>query len=242
MKAYVTGITGTVAPYIKEELIIHGYDVYDKHFRVESDDQLHELKKYLDEINPDVIFHLALGPFSVVELLSKYCETNSKSMVYISTVSVFEDNDGGPYTKDTVVTVTNNYGKYKYDCENIVKELCPNSHIIRIGWQISRELDKTSNNMFNFIFNNLNDNNEIVLSDKFYPSTSFLDDTARAVVDIYLKMNPDLYLVNSNKWQSLYEIVEMLNKRYNLNITVIKDSSFSRNDIMIDERVEIGEL
>ena len=53
---------------------------------------------------------------------------------------------------------------------------------------------------------------------------------------------PDLYLVNSNLDKSLYDIVTMLNKEYNMNINVLKDSSFERNDIMIDSRVHIKKI
>lgn len=238
-KAFVTGITGTVAPYVKEELERNQFTVFDRHFRINNEQDLIELKKYLDEIRPNYIFHLALGPYSYVETLAKYTKKNKIQFVYISTVSVFEDNHGGPYTKETKVLATNEYGKYKYECERIAIQKNPDSYICRIGWQISEKGDSETNNMFQFIKNNTNGNSEITVSSGFYPSTSFLNDTAKAIVDTVLNNEPDLYLINSNEDKSLYEIVNSLNKQFNLDIKVIEDTSFNRNDVMIDERVKI---
>lgn len=242
MKVYITGITGTVAPYVKEEFQANGFDVFDKHFRINEETDIKELKDYIHQIKPDIIVHLALGPFSVVETLAEYAKANHIKFAYISTVSVYEDNAGGPYNKDTIVTVENEYGKYKYDCENIVRKIKPDSYIIRIGWQISDQGDSESNNMFNFIKNNTDDNNTITVSDQFFPSTSFLDETAKAIVNIITTKEPDLYLANSNKDKSLYDIVSMLKEQFHLDIEVVNDSTFSRNDIMIDNRVNIRKL
>lgn len=238
-KAYITGITGTVAPYLKEELSTHGYVVYDKHIRINSDKELETLKLYLNQINPDYVFHLALGPISFSETLARYCKINDKTLVYISTVSVFEDNEGGPYYPSSTVTVTNEYGKYKYECEQAIMAILPSSYVIRIGWQISDKADSKTNNMFRFIKDNLNDYNEITVSDQFYPSTSYLHDTVEAIRTIVENNKPDLYFVNSNLDKSLFDIITMLNESHNMNISVKADSTFSRNDIMIDERVLI---
>ena len=196
----------------------------------------------MEEIKPDLIYHLALGPVSYAELLASYSKENDIPFVYISTVSVFEDNDGGPYTKDTVVKAKNDYGKYKYDCENAVREIYKNSYIIRIGWQISEIGDSTSNNMFRFIKDNTNEQNEIIVSDESYPSVSFLNETVNTIRNITESCKPDLYLVNSNTNKSLYDIVTMLCQTFGLGIKVINDSTFKRNDIMIDNRVNIPKI
>lgn len=241
-KAFITGITGTVAPYLRTELTNNGYEVFDKHIRINLDEDLVQLKDYLSEINPDYVFHLAMGPYSYARTLAEYCEVNNKVFVYISTVSVFEDNDGGPYTKETIVKAKSDYGKYKFESEQEVLKVNKNSYIIRIGWQISDKSDSTTNNMFRFIKDNLNDKNEITVSDKFYPSTSFLNDTVDAIRDVVENNDPDLYLVNSNKDKSLYEIIKMLNEDFSLDIKINKDSTFARNDVMMDSRVKINKF
>lgn len=238
-KIYVTGMTGTVAPYLKDVLTAQGHNVIDRHIRIQSDTDLEELNTYLNQESPDIIYHLALGPISMAETLATYAQAHQKILVYISTVSVFDDNSGGPYTKETPVDVKNEYGAYKYACEKAILAIHPLSFIIRIGWQISPDQNPTTNNMFNFIHSQKNTANEITVSDAFYPSVSFLDDTAEAIVGIVDTMPPDLYLVNSNAGSSLFQIITQLNQTYNFGLTVIQDNTFKRNDLMRDERVSI---
>ena len=241
-KAFITGITGTVAPYLKKELEENGYQVFDKHFRINEDIDLEELKVYIKDIKPDVIYHLALGPVSFAETLATYAKENNIKFVYISTVSVFEDNQGGPYYKETEITVSNDYGKYKHECEKAVYNIYKESYILRIGWQMSEKADDSTNNMFRFVKDNLNESNEITVSNKFYPSVSFLDDTAKALRTTVENNQPDLYLINSNLNMSLFELLNYHKKKFNKDWIIKEDNSFSRNDIMIDERVEVFKL
>ncbi len=179
-KVYLTGITGTVAPYIKETLLNQGYFVNDTHIRINGSEDILKLKNHIEQLQPNFIIHLALGPIEVVEMLARYAKANSIAFIYISTVSVFEDNDGGPYYIKDEVKVKNNYGLYKYSCEQRALSIYHNSHIIRLGWQISPKADDKSNNMFKFIKENTDQSGNIKVSDEFYPSASFLDDTALA--------------------------------------------------------------
>lgn len=238
-KAYITGITGTVAPYLKRELEKNGYSVFDKHIRVNQESDIVLLEEYLEDVKPDIVFHLALGPLSFTETLARYCEHNKKVFVYISTVSVFEDNDGGPYTVSSAVNVINDYGKYKYQNEELVRSINKDSFVLRIGWQISELGDTSSNNMCKFIKENTNELNEIVVSDRFYPSTSFLNDTVKAIRTTVEGNEPGLYFVNSNQNKSLFDLVMMLDNQFDLKLNVLKDSTFKRNDIMLDPRVNI---
>ena len=239
-KVFITGITGTVAPYIKKELENNEYVVFDKHFHIIEND-FNEVLNYLNKIKPSVILHLALGPIAYSKMLASYAKENDILFLYVSTVSVFEDNNGGPYTIDDKIHVKNDYGKYKYENELAIKDIKQDAFIVRIGWQISEIGDASSNNMFHFI-KEQSHQGVIKVSDKFYPSASFLVDTAKAVVDILMHKKPDLYLVNSNEDMSLYDIIKKLNIEYNLNLKVEIDDSFARNDIMIDHRVSINKF
>lgn len=239
-KVFITGITGTVAPYIKQELENNDYVVFDKHFHINDNDFM-KVSKYLNKIKPSVILHLALGPIAYSKMLASYAKENDILFLYVSTVSVFEDNNGGPYTINDKIHVKNEYGKYKYENELAIIDIKHDAFIVRIGWQISEIGDASSNNMFHFI-KEQSHQGVIKVSDKFYPSTSFLVDTAKAVVDILMHKKPDLYLVNSNEDMSLYDIIKKLNIEYNLNLKVEIDDSFARNDIMIDPRVSINKF
>ncbi len=241
-KAYVTGITGTVAPYVKEELLNNGYQVFDKHIRVNEVSDISKSIDYIKEINPDIILHLALGTPEWAEELAKYCFNKDITFVYISTVSVFDENGGGPYTKNTPVLVENDYGKYKYNCEKLVKAVNPNTYIIRIGWQISDKGDVNSNNMFNFIKKHLDHYGFINVSDCHLPSVSFLDDTAKGIRYVIENKTPDLYLLNSNDGLSLYDIICGLKAHFKTDWKIESNSDFCRNDIMIDDRVQVRKL
>lgn len=237
-KVFITGVTGTVAPYVIEEFKLHGYDTLDKHIKIEHDEDLKHLDKYLEAMIPDVIIHLGLGPINYASFLSTWAFKHNKKFAYMSTVSVFEDNLGGPYEKDAIVEVKNPYGVYKYACESEVLKSNPSSYIIRLGWQISPLCDITSNNMFKFIHEHTI-NNTITVSDAFYPSASFIDDSAKAIYDIVHHLEPDVYLVNSNEKYSLFEILDILKDKFKLDIRIQKENAFKRNDIMIDHRVLI---
>ena len=240
-KVFITGVTGTVAPYVIQEFKSHGYEILDKHIRIESDEDLKHLDKYLEAMIPDVIIHLGLGPIYYASFLSNWTNKHNKKFAYMSTVSVFEDNSGGPYKKDVIVNVKNPYGTYKYTCEKEVLKSNPNSYIIRLGWQISPVGDISSNNMFKFIHEHTI-NNTITVSDTFYPSASFIDDSAKVIYEIVHHLEPDLYLVNSNENYSLFEILDILKDRFRLNISIQKEDAFKRNDIMIDHRILIAKF
>lgn len=240
-KVYLTGITGTVAPYIKEALLKEGYHVDDTHIRINHFKDSQTLHNHIIKSQPDLIIHAALGPIETTEMFAEYAYLKNIPFVYISTVSVYEDNNGGPYYKEDAIHVKNEYGLYKYTSEQHALNINPNTYIIRLGWQISPIGDTESNNMFKFIKDNTNEQGIIKVSNKFYPSASFLDDTANAVIDI-IKKPPGLYLVNSNPKYSLYEIVHLLKDKFKLHIEIQKDDTFQRNDLMMDHEVTIQSL
>ncbi len=240
-KVYLTGITGTVAPYIKEAFLKEGYHVDDTHIRINRLEEIQTLKHHIKEIQPDLIIHAALGPIETTEMLAAYSYLKNIPFVYLSTVSVYEDNSGGPYDKESQIHVKNEYGLYKYTSEQRTLMINPNTYIMRLGWQISPKADATTNNMFKFIKDNTNQEGIITVSNQFYPSASFLDDTATAVIDV-IKKPPGLYLVNGNPKYSLYEILHLLKDKFKLDITIQKDDTFQRNDLMIDHEVKVQSL
>lgn len=237
-KVYLTGITGTVAPYIKDALVHQGYHVEHQHFRINNIEEINQMKSYLEQLKPDLIIHAALGPIEITEMFAMYSKNHHIPFVYISTVSVYEDNDGGPYFKDDDIKVKNAYGLYKYTSEQRVLASHSNSYIIRLGWQISPEKNPTSNNMFKFIKEHTDENHNIAVSDLFYPSASFLNDTADAIIEIINKQ-PGTYLVNGNPKYSLFEILHILKERFQLDINIFKENTFKRNDIMVDPEVRV---
>lgn len=237
-RIYLTGITGTVAPYLKENLIQKGFEVIDTHIRINDLSDIQTSLNEIEKAHVSMIFHLALGPIEWTKALVSFAVTQNIKFVYVSTVSVFEDNQGGPYKVNDLVHVSNEYGKYKYESEQVIKSIDPSAYIIRIGWQIDPKGNVHTNNMFQFFDQQIQSTGSIQVSDQFYPSCSFINDTVEAIANIALTMTPDLYFINGNHRWSLYDIAKKINSKYHLNWHIEK-TSFSRNDIMLDPRVMV---
>ena len=58
-KVYLTGITGTVAPYIKEALLKEGYYVDDAHIRINHIKDIQTLKHHIKKLKNDMMIHAA---------------------------------------------------------------------------------------------------------------------------------------------------------------------------------------
>lgn len=232
--AYVTGLTGTVAPFLVQALKTKGYATGGHHIRV---NEIHEISLSLADIalvKPTIIFHLALGPIAWAEALASYADQHHLPFVYVSTASVFDDNAAGPYRVSAQVNAKQGYGLYKYQCEQAVLKANPHAYVIRIGWQIDPQQRTNTNNMFRFFQDQINQQGKIVVSDQFYPSTSWLNDTSDALVNLTLDHPSGLYHLNGNTSDSLYTIANKLNLQFNKNWIIEKDDTFKRNDVLLD--------
>ena len=106
--------------------------------------------------------------------------------------------------------------------------------MIRIGWQIDPHQRTDTNNMFRFFQDQLNQQGKIVVSDQFYPSSSWLNDTSDALVNLTLDHPGGLYHLNANMSDSLYTIATKLNRQFNKKWIIEKDDNFKRNDVLLD--------
>jgi dTDP-4-dehydrorhamnose reductase len=192
LTAYLTGMTGTVAPVLATTFQKHGYRIVGKHHRIEKDE---DISKSLDDLtsnNPTTIVHLALGPIAWAKSLALWAHQHQKTFVYVSTASVYDDQGDGPYTIYAPVYAKQGYGLYKFQCEQAVKEANPNAYIVRIGWQIDPLFSESSNNMFRFFAEQICTQGKIVVSNQFFPSASFLPDTTQAIYQMIKAYNPGL--------------------------------------------------
>jgi nucleoside-diphosphate-sugar epimerase len=232
--AYVTGLTGTVAPFLVQALKIKGYSLGGHHIRV---NEVQDIPLSLADINlvqPTIIFHLALGPIAWAEALASHAYQHHLPFLYVSTASVFDDNAAGPYRLSATVNAKQGYGLYKYQCEQAVLKANPNAYVIRIGWQIDPNQRTDTNNMFRFFQDQLNQQGKIVVSDQFFPSSSWLTDTSDALVNLTRDHPSGLYHLNGNLNDSLYTIANKINQQFSKNWIIEKDDSLKRNDILLD--------
>ncbi|MFA7417017.1 MAG: hypothetical protein WCZ19_00605, partial [Acholeplasma sp.] len=120
--------------------------------------------------------------------------------------------------------------------EKATEENHKNPYIIRLGWQIGYE--KTNNQMLQFLYEKMRVDGVIKASCLWYPSTSFIKDTAQAIHQIVSCLDPGIYHVNSNDQYSYFDIVTYLTTLYP-DLKVLKTKDFKADHRMIDDRVSI---
>lgn len=239
MKAIFTGLNGTVAPFAKAYFEEKGYEVIPfKRDEVSTDDK-EAMLHFIREVSPKLIIHFAMGSSDWAASLAEIAKLLKIKFVYISTVSVFSNDNLGPHDIRSIPDAMDDYGIYKRRCEDACLVINKDSYIVRLGWQIGYE--KGSNQMVDFLYRKMEIEGVIHASSKWYPACSFLKDTASALYDIVTNHQPDLYLVDSNDGFNFFEIVTKL-QRLHPSLVVKESTDFKANHRMIDERVKINKL
>lgn len=226
MKVILSGYSGTLAPYIKEALEQRGHDVILWDHKVLLIDDKPAIKAFLDQHKPDVFFHIATGPESWLETIIELIKPMNLPLLFTSTESVFDDSQQGPFSTNTPPLAKGDYGQYKIRCEKIISANYPDqSYIVRIGWQIALTPEK--NNMLYYLVAQ----EQVEASTEWILSTSFMPDTANALIDIVEQGRPGLYHVDGNleNWD-YFTLVTELKEAFNLPIEVIKSNAFKRNN------------
>ncbi|MGD7009501.1 sugar nucleotide-binding protein [Metabacillus sp. 84] len=240
MKAIITGMNGAVAPFIDWELEKRGIEagIWDR-TKVPTDNEK-DVFHFIQEHKPDYFLQIATGPVEWLEYIAKATKELGVKLVFTSTVSVFPEQGTGPYTIKSVPNSVEDYGLYKIECEKTVRVFHPGAVILRIGWQIGTSAG--SNNMIDFLERTFREKGLIEASTEWYPSTSFLTETAKVIVDGAAILKPDPYLVNSNKKYSFYVIAQHLKEKHKAEWIVQKSTDLKRDDRMFDDRINISEL
>ena len=236
MKAVITGMNGAVAPIVADYFASREMKVvpFDRS-KVDINNKV-AIKEFLELERPSLFLHIATGPVEWAEMVAKICREMNIRFLFTSTVSVFSEDGSGPYTIDSEPKAEDDYGKYKRECETKIAAINPDAYIVRLGWQIGHSAG--SNNMFDFLERTMAENGFIEASEKWFPSCSFLADTAEALYDIVTNFPSGLYLLNSNKKSSFYDIVKGIDNGKN-RWKVTPGSSLNRDDRMFDDRVNI---
>jgi dTDP-4-dehydrorhamnose reductase len=239
LKAVITGMNGAVAPQVAKFFTGKGIEVVSFNRSVIDINDEKAIAKFLADEKPNYFLHIATGPAQWAETNARLCRESDIHFLFTSTVSVFSEQSSGPYTIESTPNAEDDYGKYKRECESKVTAVNPDALIARLGWQIGHQAG--SNNMFDYLERTMNDNGFIEASDTWYPSCSYMEDTAASLFDLVTTSASGLYLLNSNKRSSFYEIVNGINKELN-RWQVKKGSSPNRDDRMFDDRVTIQSI
>jgi len=239
MRVILTGMNGTVAPPVADYFAKQGFDIitYDRdRISTENSD---EIEDFLQKQKADLFLHFAMGSYQWTSILASLCYKLNISFAFISTVSVFSNQHRGPFTVDDIPDAQDDYGFYKRESERLVKQYNTHAYIIRLGWQIG--VGKGKNQMIDYLYKQMEQQGFISASSLWYPSVSFLSDTAKAIYQITQKLPVGLYHVNSNESHTFYEIVTYLKNIYP-EFIVKESKEFNADHRMIDHRVDIRKL
>lgn len=251
VKAIVTGASGTVGRALREALDAQGGSAvpWDR-TRVPIGDY-GAMKRFVEREQPDALFHLAAAsqptqPHSAYEesWAVNYTWTSELAwltrelqiaFVFTSTVMVFTNAVPGPYTVSSVPDATHDYGEQKRRAEERVFQQNPTARVARLGWQIGSEL--TGNTMGHW----LAERKSVKASVRWLPACSFVDDTARALVQL-VGMRPGLYHVDANEGWSFHDIACALRDHHEADWTIEPSWDHAHDQRLLDPRLSLPKL
>lgn len=182
----VTGLHGTVAPKVAARIAQLGGEVAGWDRDVIPVDDVAAGAAYLASTRPAGIFHLAMGAEEWAGRLAAHAQERALPFVYISSGSVFGNAPGdpdGPFTPQDEPTARDEYGRYKARCEEAVRAAYETAVVARIGWQA--DPDGLGNNMVAQLSAQAEAAGGVVRASRLWrPATSWLTDTAAALVDL----------------------------------------------------------
>ncbi len=149
-KVLVTGAKGMMGTDLCRILREKGYDVTATDIE-EMDVRDHDLvRDTVEKLQPQTVFHLAaltnvddcerspddafLTNTTGTQNVALACQANNATMVYISTISVFDGRKCEPYTEFDQPNPQSFYSRSKYQGELIVEKLLSRYYIARAGW------------------------------------------------------------------------------------------------------------
>jgi len=119
-----------------------------------------------------------------------------------------------------------------------VFDVYPDSYIVRLAWQIGKA--PGGYNMLSFIKDQMDKKGIIQASKHLYLSAMFLEDTARAIVELLEGYMPGLYHLESNDDYLFYDIIYYLKHHCGHDWIVLGDKKkFAKNDVMENLKVKV---
>lgn len=239
MKILLTGMNGTVAPAVSRHFSSVGHHCLGWNRTEVPQDRHDEAAAHLDALKPTLLVHCGMTSPEATGMLARLASERDIGFVFTSTVSVFSESGTGPYTVTSVPNAEEPHGLYKRRCEEAVLVANPRAWIIRLGWQIGT--GPGSNNMVDFLYKQNQSHGSIEASRRWFPSCSFLDQTASAIQFVVEQRPSGTYLANANSRLSFFEIASRLAMAHPT-LSVRSADAFVRDDRMFDDRVPMDDL
>jgi dTDP-4-dehydrorhamnose reductase len=246
-RTIVTGIHGAVGSGLQVHLRQNDWSVEPwNRSQVPVNDRA-AMRRFLEELHPEVVFHLATAsqptgleneawivnvewPATLADLS---CKLGFK-LVFTSSVVVFTDRAKGPFDPDSKPDAGPNdpdpYGYQKLIAEQRVLNANPHAVVARLGWQIGEA--PGGNQMIDYLETQQAKYGKIEASRRWYPACSFIQDTVRVLVDL-AEDGKGLFLLDSNRQWSFFEIVQALNHQRGQPWKVVPTDTF-----VFDQRMQ----
>ena len=236
-KVLLTGMNGTVAPAIAEELRRRGCEVVAWDRGAVSPDDREAVAQFVREVKPSALVHCAMGSPQWAEDMARVCAEEGSKFLYVSSASVYGTQQQGPFTIEDTPEPSDDYGRYKLECEQRVCAANEQAIVVRIGWQIA--LRRGGNNMVEHLAQKQEEHGHIPASTEWFPACSFLEDTARALVGALETCPSGLYLLDGNPGWSFYRIACAVNQAMASGWEVRESQDFRWNNRMVDKNLKI---
>ena len=201
MTVLITGLGGTLAPVLGEAFAGRGETIvgWDRG-RVDPDDRAAG-EALLDELDPTVVCHLAVGAEAWAATLAAWCRSRSRPFLYTSTAMVFDQVPDGPHRVGDPRTAKDDYGRYKIRCEDAIRGASNAAIVARIGWQIGEA--RGGNNMLEALYRMAEVSGAVRASRAWIPACSFMRDTADALLTLLDRGEPGVYHLDANAGSAL---------------------------------------
>lgn len=252
MKAIITGANGTVGAVLCSYLRAQGHEVtaWDRN-RIPIDDY-YAMESFVQNQAPDVVYHLAIASqptgraneswlvnYQWPSELAWITRILSIPFVFTSTPMVFSNEAVGPFTRESPPNAKEGYGYEKRIAEERVFSQNPNARVVRLAWQIGNAAG--NNNMIDYFARQMKELGEVRASNKWYPASAFLEDTAAALAKLPAKP-PGLYMLDSNRSWTFYEIACALNEKHGHPWKVTATEDFVYDQRMLDDSLDMPPL
>lgn len=228
MRLLLTGLNGTLAPRVAEAAA--GWELVAWDRRAVPPDDAAAARRWLAQVAPDAIVHLAMGDESWAALLAAHAAAHGLAMVFTSTAMVFDAEPDGPHAPGDGRTARDPYGQLKIRCEDAVRAAHPGATVLRIGWQIDPE--RPGNNMLLQLDGWQRQQGEVAASSAWRPACSFMTDTAAAIVGLLHDPRPGVVHLDSNadEAHTFPMIVRALQRRFGRGAWRVRDHAEYRHD------------
>lgn len=234
-RVLITGMNGTVAPALADELRARGSEVmaWDRSAASPDDDQA--VERHVRGSAPMALVHCGMGDPHWAEHLAACCGWMGVRFLYTSSASVFGPHQTGPLDVEAMPQPRDDYGRYKLECERRVLAANPRAQVVRLGWQIA--LRPGGNQMVEHFMRRQRDHGHVEASSGWFPACSFLDDTARALADLLETPSCGIHHLDGNPGWDMHRLVRALNRALGGVWDVRPTEDLRLNNLMRDDRL-----